>query len=311
MAKERIALTEDEIEDRAAAEDLLTDEELATRDSINAERKAAREQADPEVDDAVSTASAAEEDGEAPAEPEAEAPAPAEPEPVAAAPVPAAPVEVVQFSDEEKARLDAIDGERDRITDAYDEGSLSREEMKAKLKDLNAEQAGLVSKQTRAEETQRAALAADVATWRSDVASWTAQHPVVAAMFAATATPEQRAAKSLLDEMVKKTAASALADDLDNFELLDQALAAARIRAPQAFAEAAPEPKTTAKQETPKAPRPELPPALSRLPAAESSAADSSQFAALDRLSGEKLEAAMVRLRQTSPAQYDAFMARA
>ena len=308
MAKERIAMIDDDDDiaaARAAAEDLLTEDEAEGVGIADEDRKArAAEAADPAVDEAVAAAASDEDDEDAPA-PAADAPPPAAEPPLAAAP------EAVVFTDEEKTRLGALDAEVDKIADDYDNGDITRDEMKAKLKEIETERAGLVSKQARAEESERAALDYEVQAWRADVKTWQKDHPEIAALFAEGATAEQKAAGALFNDLVKKTAATDLADDISNHQLLDQALYAARIRAPKMFPAKAAKPaseKPLAVADP--ATRPEKPPALSRMPAADNSAADTSRFAALDKLEGEKLEEAMASLRRTNPAQYEAFMAR-
>lgn len=221
-----------------------------------------------------------------PAPTPAPAPAPAAEQPFDATPTAAA------FGQAEADRLAELDALEAAIWAKHDEGDLSPADARAQIKANLAEQHALQQQQQQA----AAAIESDTEAWGKAVNGWFKDHREFAEI-----SPENFAA---FDQVVKSFTNSDLAEGLSFRQQLDEALAIYASRHPGVL-------KTTAKPATvTPEPKPEIPPTLARVPAADFSMADTDgTYAALDALALSNPERYEQQLAAMPAAQRDAFLA--
>lgn len=276
----------------------LTDEEreaLAEPDPAD-EPDTAEEGEDDTLDDDAEDEAPEAEAAQADPEPEPE------PEPATASakdddlPPPAA-----IFTDADKARLEAIEAEKDALYNKFDEGELSAAEMKAQMKALDAEDRLLT---VRKSETERYEAAFET-RWENDVKGWMADHAEVRTAIAVPANLES------FDKIVRAYTSSALSDGLSNAEILDRALDEFNRRHPDVIP--APEDKPKPKAEHPadvkrRANPPKAVPTLSHIPASDIMDTSEGKVAALDGLAARDPERHEEQLLRMSEADRDRYL---
>lgn len=257
------------------------------------------EGADPDAPDGDDEGDGGGDEGEeAAADPE---PKPEEPEPATAKakdddlPPPAA-----IFTDADKARLEAIEAEKDALYTKFDEGELSAAEMKAQMKALDTEDRLLT---VRKSETERYEKEFE-SRWESDVKGWMADHAEVRTAIAVPANLES------FDKIVRAYTGSALSDGLSNAEILDRALDEFKRRNPDVFPDDGAKPK--AKEHPADAARrknpPKAPPTLARIPASDIIDTGEGKAAALDNLARRDPLAHEEQLLRMSEAERDRYL---
>lgn len=296
MSDENIAgLTAEELaalqEDDGSGTD--TTETTTTEEQPNAEP--ANEAANGE--DAGAAAAAGDTGAAAePAEPEPAAAAEAEPAAEASAPAQPAPLLSVEAPADADAKLADIAAKKAELLTKFDEGDITTAEYQ---RDLD-----VLYKQEREVERalDRAQLAVELERTRAQN-EWTAKCNA----FMGQTHPEYAKDKTLydkLDESVRVVATMPSMRDATPEQILDKAHKLVLLDHADKFA--APAPAKPAAQ--PKAPKPEAIPSLHNVPSAEVESTSGGKFAALDRLNGLELEAALSKL---SPAEREQYMASA
>lgn len=268
-------------------------EELQTVEANDAEAdaNAAREAEEPTAAEPAEPAEPAAEPAPAPAETQAPAPAPA-----AEQPFDAMPMAVEGLTEADTARLEEIEAATNDLWEKFENGDLTRAEARKALDDLNAEKADLAAK---GQQTETVA-ATDAANWEKAWNGWYRDH---GDRFQGM-TPETFAA---FNKVVEGFTASDLAAGLSFRGQLDQSLAIFESRYPGVLKAKAPAPAPAA---APKAAKPEIPPTLASIPAADFGNADADgTYAALDELSVRDPAAFEARLAGMSAAQRDAYLA--
>lgn len=195
-------------------------------------------------------------------------------------------------------KMSAIDKQRDELATKFDEGELSATEYRQQLKPLDDEFRTLDRQKTKLEVQKDN----DLDTWKSDVDTFIAKNSQY----------QDPTLQQMLDTEVRRlqtTATNPLSPSI-----LQQAHKAISDRISKAFNVKADNPKPdTATGKTASARRPEPPPTLRNVPAADQvDIDDSGEFAELDRISTRDsvaYEAALSSLKKSNPAAYDRYMA--
>ena len=298
-------MTGPKVEDTDTDLDMLTDAERAGMEEDGAEGE---EDGDPAEGEEIP-----EEPETPPAEPEAPAAEPAD-DAAPAADEPAAAQEPAEEPDDSpviaplaqrvdvqavNARLEEINAAKAALAAQMDEGSLTGAEFTAKLDELNDERASL---STQVQQQQQHDKAVETA-WYGDVDKFLARHPDLKA---------NDTRLQSFDLVVKAVTSDPANHGLSNRKQLD--LAYARWKADMGIEDkpAAPEPKADAPAPKPRRAKPEIPPTLAHLPAADAASMDDGKFSHLDSLlnKGDHLafEDALARL---SDADRNDYMSRA
>lgn len=197
------------------------------------------------------------------------------------------------------ARLEEIKAQKDALAAQMDEGSLTGAEFTAKLDELNDERASLT---TQVQQQQQHDKAVETA-WYGDVDKFLARHPDLKA---------NNTRLQSFDLVVKAVTSDPANHGLSNRKQLDMAYAQWKADMGIEDKPAAPEPKADAPAPKPRRAKPEIPPTLAHLPAADAAALDDGKFSHLDSLlnKGDHLafEDALARL---SDADRNDYMSRA
>lgn len=243
------------------------------------------------------------------AEPEAPAADPTDDAAQAAA-EPAAPEEPAEEPDDSPAiaplaqrvdvqavnvRLEEIKAAKAALAAQMDEGSLTGSEFTAKLDELNDERASLT---TQVQQQQQHDKAVETA-WYGDVDKFLARHPDLKA---------NDTRLQSFDLVVKAVTSDPANHGLSNRKQLDMAYAQWKADMGIEDKPAAPEPKADAPAPKPRRAKPEIPPTLAHLPAADAASMDDGKFSHLDSLlnKGDNLgfEDALARLSDADRADY-------
>lgn len=218
---------------------------------------------------------------------------------------------LVSFGEEDAAKLAGLDAERDALLDKLDGGELDREAFRKAQKEIDAQAAALEAKRQRAEESAEAFQEWDQRQWSATLKSWMAAHPEFTTDIAGETDPVRKARSEVLNEIVKQQAGVKRTGTYSYHDLLDEALALYAVKNPKDEGlreskrqQKAPEDKPKKKAATSEKKRPEIPPRLSKMPAAAISDADDSPFGAIDKLSPEKFERMLMRM---TPEQLEAY----
>ncbi|PZU80668.1 MAG: hypothetical protein DI528_22235 [Shinella sp.] len=192
--------------------------------------------------------------------------------------------------------MSAIDKQRDELATKFDEGELSATEYRQQLKPLDDEFRTLDRQKTKLEVQKDN----DLDTWKADVDAFIGKNSQY----------QDPTLQQMLDTAVRRLQTTATNPLSPN--ILQQAHKAISDRISKAFnVKADPKPDTTGK--TAGARRPEPPPTLRNVPAADPvDIDDSGEFAELDRISARDsvaYEAALSSLKKSNPAAYDRYMA--
>ena len=197
------------------------------------------------------------------------------------------------------ARLEEIKGEKAALAAQMDEGSLTGSEFTARLDELNDERASLT---TQVQQQQQHDKAVETA-WYGDVDKFLARHPDLKA---------NDTRLQSFDLVVKAVTSDPANHGLSNRKQLDMAYAQWKADMGIEDKPAAPEPKADAPAPKPRRAKPEIPPTLAHLPAADAASMDDGKFSHLDSLlnKGDHLgfEDALARL---SDADRNDYMSRA
>ncbi|MDQ0135695.1 hypothetical protein J2T08_003616 [Neorhizobium galegae] len=204
-------------------------------------------------------------------------------------------------------KLQAIDSKREEIAKRFDEGELTAEELRAQLKPLDTEYRTIERQQIKAEVARETALE----TWHDDVSSFIGQHqqyksPVLASMLDAEVRKLQvEAVNPLNPKLLEKAHAN----------IAEQVKAAFGIETPNPKPAPDPGKKTGGKAADAAAKpaakaRPDLPPNLGNVPAADiTDADDGGEFAHLDRLAAKDSVSFERELAKMSPDARDRYLA--
>lgn len=231
-----------------------------------------------------------------PAKPEPAAAAEAEPAAEASAPAQPTPLLSVEAPADADAKLADIATKKDALLAQFDDGDITTKEYQAQLDALN--------KQEREVERalDRAQLAVELERTRAQN-EWTAKCNA----FMGQTHPEYAKDKTLydkLDESVRVVATMPSMRDASPEQILEKAHKLVLLDHADKFAApAAAKPAAQAR-----AAKPEAIPSLHNVPSAEVESTSGGKFAALDRLNGLELEAALAKL---SPAEREQYMASA
>jgi hypothetical protein len=204
-------------------------------------------------------------------------------------------------------KLQAIDSKRDEIAKKFDEGELTAEELRAQLKPLDAEFRTIERQQIKAEVARETALE----TWGDEVASFIAKHqqyksPVLNSMLDAEVKKLQVEVQNPLNPKLLEKAHANIAE---------QVKAAFGIETKTTKPDPDPGKKTGGKAADAAAKpgakaRPDLPPNLGNVPAADiTDADDGGEFAHLDRLAAKDSVAFERELAKMSPDARDRYLA--
>lgn len=205
------------------------------------------------------------------------------------------------FTDADRARLEAIEAEKDALYTKFDEGELSAAEMKAQVKALDTEDRLLTVRKSEAERYEK-----DFETrWENDVKGWMADHAEVRTAIAVPANLES------FDKIVRAYTGSALSDGLSNAEILDRALDEFNRRHPDVIPVPGAKPKPKAEHPADAARRanpPKAVPTLSHIPASDIMDTGEGKVAALDGLAARDPERHEEQLLRMSEAERDRYL---
>lgn len=244
-------------------------------------------------------------DEEKPAGDDAEPPA-ADDAPEEDADDPALPPPPVAFTEDDAKRQTAIAAAKDALFDQFDEGNLTKDEFKEKMRELETEDRALSAKhdgwtQYEADTTK---------AWNDGQEKWLKAHPDVVGL-----PPESLDA---FDKLMRQYTGSGLGDGLSVAKQHDAVLAMFRERHPGVLPAAGAKPKADpakpdkrhpADKERAKNP-PESVPSLAKMPAVEQEDAADGEFARLDRLMERDFEAYEAAVARLTPEQEARYLAR-
>lgn len=198
--------------------------------------------------------------------------------------------EITDYDDQVK---DIKDQKRE-LAQKFDDGELSTVEYQEQLDALQEKQFELRLKHDRAELSKQTSQAQELEQWNNDCMDFLEQHSEITASQLKT---------SSFNEVVKWVTSQEAAQGMTNQEQLAKSY---EIWCEQLGIEpqgAKPEPKAVHKAE-PKAQNKNLPPNLSKMPAAEAETTDDGKFAYLDSLDGVEYERALAKLSPAEQEQY-------
>lgn len=292
--------------------DGLTDEERAIlKEDDEAPESDASET--PDEDAAEAPGEAVDEDGEGEDAPDETADEDDEPsaagaeEEEPAAPAPAADEDAVlppapaEFTAADETRQAEIAKARDDLYGDYDEGNLTRDELKEKMRELDQEDRTLATKQARWGDYEEAANKA----WDTASTKWLEAHPEVLKL-----EPD---ALGNFDRLMRAYTASGLGDGLSVKAQHDKVLAEFRERYPDALPKEEPPKKADKRHPADKrraATPPERVPSLAGMPAAEGTDVNDGEFANLERLMERDYEAYERAVAKLTPEQEKRYNAR-
>jgi hypothetical protein len=197
-------------------------------------------------------------------------------------------------------KLGDIETRKDELATKFDDGELTAAEYRAQLKEIDKQERDLYSQKIRAEVSHDMV----VSQWRDSVSSFLGKH---------TQYEQGTPLYTALDAEVRRLQGQS--DNPFDPDILGQAHRT--IDAQMRKAMGLP-PEETPRQESktdPAAKKPagrkplaDIPPTLAQVPAADITDTDGGEFAHLDRLDGEKFEAALARLTDEQRDRYLASM---
>lgn len=178
-----------------------------------------------------------------------------------------APILVAQVSADTEARLSEIGTKKDALLEQFDAGDITAREYQKQLDALNKQERELEAEIREAKLAEKLTLQQQQNEWAATCAAFVNDHPIY--------KNNQRLYQAL-DAEVRSLAQKPESANWDGQKFLDEAHK--NLKEAFGFQESAP----TGKK--PAAPRPDLPPNLAKVPAADVQDTNGGRFAVLDRL---------------------------
>jgi hypothetical protein len=297
----------DGIDYKAVLGDQITAEAIA---GLNAEEAMAiREMAEANISIAEAPDGPVDLDGDGadPPPPDVTAPTANDPPAPAEPPAPAAPAEPPPPIDRTavQTRIAELDGQKDALLDQYDNGEISREELRTKQAEIDQARVAAQLELTRADEAAQAYQQQTVAAYWSRVEQIKEANPTFWAPVHVTGFNERVLAIQRSPEAKSMTVDQVFTAAMNTYR---QTFAAAGVElpAPVTPGQARPAPGATAPAAAPKAPQP----TLAFVPQSDTGAAVDGTFAALDRLlESDNPYIAEAAIEKLSPEALEAWLA--
>lgn len=209
-----------------------------------------------------------------------------------------APLFNAELPEDVQGKLDAIEAERNKLSERFDDGELTSKEFMAESRKLDRQESELdwqVRKAQLAEETVRAQ---QENSWFANVQDFAKAHPELR---------KDEETWNSFDPFVRFITANPANQGLTDQQQLDKAYALWKADRGETVEPAKPGPKKDEKPSNAKPPR-EVPPLLGKVPAADANDIEDGKYAHLDRLASSDPLAYEAALAKMPQHEVDAYM---